>query len=80
VAQSTFIYENVTDKDGMTESCTLEWGSASLLPNSQVTRTTLRPGDHVVSGQAGRDLSSHRMFITDIKRPSDGWEWKGQAR
>jgi hypothetical protein len=77
----SFMKIDVMAKDGTTQSWTLEWGSASQLANSQVTRTTLKPGDHVVvSGQAARDPSSHRMLVTDVKRPSDGWEWKGQAR
>ena len=76
----SFMKIDVVGKDGTTQSWSLEWGSASQLAESQVTRTTLKPGDHVVvSGQVARDPSAHRMLITDIKRPSDGWEWKGRA-
>jgi len=76
----SFMKIDVMGKDGTTQSWSLEWGSASQLATSQVTRTTLKPGDHVVvSGQVARDPSAHRMLITDIKRPSDGWEWKGRA-
>jgi hypothetical protein len=71
----------VMGKDGTTESWTLEWGSATQLANSQITRTTLKPGDKVVvNGRASRDPSAHRMLLTDVKRGSDGWEWHGQAR
>jgi hypothetical protein len=77
----SFMKIDVLGKDGTTQSWTLEWGSASQLTNSQITRTTLKPGDHlVVNGRVSRDPSAHRMLLTDIKRPSDGWEWKGQAR
>jgi thiamine monophosphate kinase len=77
----SFMKIDVMGKDGTTQSWTLEWGSASLLANSQITRTTLKPGDHiVVNGQIARDPSAHRMLVTSVKRPSDGWEWKGQAR
>ena len=76
----SFMKIDVMAKDGTTQSWTLEWGSASQLAESQVGRTTLKPGDHiVVSGQVARDPSAHRMLITDIKRPSDVWEWKGRA-
>src|SRR5579872_6334569 len=48
----SFMKIDVMGKDGTTQSWTLEWGSASQLANSQVSRTTLKPGDHiVVSGQ-----------------------------
>lgn len=77
----SFMKIDVMGKDGTTQSWTLEWGSATQLANSQVTRTTLKPGDRIiVSGQGARDLSVHRMLVQEIKRPSDGWEWKGQAR
>jgi len=39
---------------------------------------TLRPGDHViVIGQPGRNPEDHRLRMINIKRPSDGWTWKG---
>ena len=75
----SFMKIDVMSKDGTTQSWTLEWGSASLLANSAITRTTLKPGDRiVVSGQGSRDLSAHRILVQDIKRPSDGWEWKAK--
>lgn len=77
----SFMKIDVMAKDGTTQGWTLEWGSATQLSNSQVTRTTLKPGDRIiVSGQGARDLSVHRILVQEIKRPSDGWEWKGQAR
>jgi hypothetical protein len=77
----SFMKIDVTSKDGTTQSWTLEWGSASLLANSAITRTTLKPGDHIiVSGQGSRDPSAHRMLIQAMKRPSDGWEWKGKVQ
>jgi hypothetical protein len=77
----SFMKIDVMSKDGTTESWTLEWGSTSQLANSQITRTTLKPGDRIiVSGQGARDLSVHRMLLQEIKRPSDGWEWKAKPR
>ena len=75
----SFMKIDVMGKDGATQSWTLEWASASQLANSQITRTSLKPGDRiVVSGQGARDLSVHRMLVQEIKRPSDGWEWKAK--
>ena len=43
-----------------------------------VQRDTLRPGDHViVIGSPGRNPEDHRLRMINIKRPSDGWTWKG---
>jgi hypothetical protein len=75
----SFMKIDVMSKDGTTQSWTLEWASASQLANSQITRTLLKPGDRiVVSGQGARDLSVHRMLVQEIKRPSDGGEWKAK--
>lgn len=75
----SFMKIDVVAKDGTTQSWTLEWASASQLANSLITRTSLKPGDRiVVSGQGARDLSVHRMLVQEIKRPSDGWEWKAK--
>ena len=77
----SFMKIDVMSKDGTTQSWTLEWGSASLLASSQITRTTLKSGDRIiVSGLGSRDPSAHRMLIQNIKRPSDGWEWKGRVQ
>jgi hypothetical protein len=75
----SFMKIDVMGKDGTMQSWTLEWGSASQLASAQVTRTTLKPGDRIIaSGPGARDLSVHRMYIEGIKRPSDGWEYKGR--
>jgi Family of unknown function (DUF6152) len=77
----SFMKIDVMGKDGTTESWTLEWGSATQLATSQITRTTLKPGDRIiVSGSGARDLSVHRILLQEIKRPSDGWQWKAKAR
>jgi hypothetical protein len=78
----SFMKIDVAAKDGTTQSWALEWGSVSQLAREgQMTRTTLKPGDHVVvNGQPARDAAAHRMLIGSIKRPSDGWEWKGRVQ
>jgi hypothetical protein len=77
----SFMKVDVTDKDGATKSWTLEWGSVSQLSQSQITRTSLKPGDKIViTGQPARDNAAPRVLIENVKRPSDGWEWKGRVQ
>ena len=77
----SFMKIDVTDKDGTTKSWALEWGSTNQLSQAQITRTSLRPGDKiVVTGEPARDPSAPRVLITTVKRPSDGWEWKGRVQ
>jgi hypothetical protein len=77
----SFMKIDVIDKDGATRSWALEWGSTNQLSQAQITRTSLRPGDKiVVTGEPARDPSAPRVLITTVKRPSDGWEWKGRVQ
>jgi Family of unknown function (DUF6152) len=76
----SFMRIDVTDKDGMTKTWSLEWGSITQLGQSQITRTTLKPGDRViVGGEPARDRSSLRLLIQIVKRPADGWQWQGRV-
>jgi hypothetical protein len=76
----SFMRIDVTDKDGTTKTWTLEWGSTNDLTQAKITRTTLRPGDRlVVVGEAPRDESSSRLLISSVRRPSDGFEWRGRV-
>lgn len=77
----SFLRVDVTDENGETQTWALEWGSISQLAESNLTRTTLRPGDIViVKGDPSRDSASPRMLLREIRRPSDGWEWVGRVR
>jgi hypothetical protein len=77
----SFMKVDVADKDGTIKSWTLEWGSVSQLSQYSITRTSLRPGDKiVVTGQPARDAAAPRVLIETLKRPSDGWEWKGRVQ
>ncbi|HTI41742.1 MAG TPA: DUF6152 family protein [Vicinamibacterales bacterium] len=77
----SFMKIDVMDKDGTTKSWTLEWGSVSQLQQYSITRTTLRAGDKIiVTGQAARDAAAPRVLIETVKRPADGWEWKGRVQ
>jgi len=67
-------------KDGKPEVWSLEWGSSTQLSAAKypVTRTTLKFGDRIIAaGEPGRDPEAHRIRISSIKRPIDGWEWQG---
>jgi hypothetical protein len=76
----SFMRIDVTDKDGTMKTWTLEWGSTNDLTQAKITRTTLRPGDRlVVVGEAPRDESSLRLLISSVRRPSDGFEWRGRV-
>ncbi len=76
----SFMRIDVTDKDGATKTWALEWGSTNDLTQAQITRTTLKPGDKlIVTGEAARDNSSLRLLISSVKRPSDGFEWRGRV-
>lgn len=76
----SFMRIDVTDKDGSVKTWTLEWGSTNDLTQAKITRTTLRPGDRLlVVGEAPRDESSLRLLISSVRRPSDGFEWRGRV-
>ena len=76
----SFVRIDVMTKDGKTETWNLEWGSSTQLSAAKypVTRTTLKFGDRIIAaGEPGRDPEAHRIRISSIKRPVDGWEWQG---
>jgi hypothetical protein len=76
----SFLRIDVTEKDGVTKTWALEWGSINQLASANLTRTTLRPGDKlVISGEPARDQSSPRLLIVSMKRPADGWSWQGRV-
>jgi hypothetical protein len=77
----SFMKIDVMEKDGTMKSWALEWGSTGQLSQAQITRTSLKPGDRIlVTGEPARDPSAPRLLITTVKRPSDGWEWKGRVQ
>jgi hypothetical protein len=77
----SFMKIDVAEKDGTMKSWALEWGSTGQLAQAQITRTSLKPGDRIlVTGEPARDTAAPRLLITTLKRPSDGWEWKGRVQ
>jgi hypothetical protein len=76
----SFLRIDVTNKEGVTETWSLEWGSSSQLSASKypVTRTTLKAGDKIIAGgEPRRDPAVKGLRVFSIKRPVDGWEWAG---
>ena len=74
----SFLQLESKDDKGKSITWAVEWGAGAQLGSSGVQRDTLRPGDHViVLGQPGRNPEDHRLRMINIKRPSDGWSWKG---
>ena len=77
----SFIKVQAPDEKGTTQIWALEWGGGGQLAGENVTRASVKPGDHViVTGQPGRDPSEHRIRLMTISRPSDGWKWEGIVR
>src|SRR5262249_655520 len=74
----SFLHLEATDKDGKKILWAVEWAGGAQLGSEGGAGDTLRAGDHViVVGEPGRDPNDHRLRMIDIKRPSDGWSWKG---
>jgi hypothetical protein len=74
----SFLKVDAPDDKGEMQSWSIEWGGGAQLTQSNVTRDTLKPGDHVVvTGNPGRDTAEHRIRMHSIVRPSDGWKWEG---
>lgn len=74
----SFLKVEARDDKGEMQTWAIEWAGGAQLTQSQVTRDTLKPGDHViVTGNPGRDPLEHRIRMKSIIRPSDGWKWEG---
>jgi hypothetical protein len=67
----------VKDNDGSVVRYAVEWIGASELGRQGVTAGTLKSGDFVViSGTPGRNPTDHRVRMTSLRRPKDGFDWK----
>lgn len=54
-----------------------EWGTAGQLSRQGIESDTIRTGDLItISGNPSRNTADHRLRISGITRPSDGWKWK----
>lgn len=58
-----------------------EWANPTRLKSDGITSETLKAGDHVVvTGSPGRVSSEYKIHLKRIRRPADGWEWRGGRR
>lgn len=54
----------------------VEWSGADDLRRAGIVGTTFKAGDRVVlTGQPGREASTHRLRLTLLRRPKDGLRW-----
>lgn len=55
----------------------VEWGALTQMVRWNITRDTLRVGDHVVVTAAPtHDPADRRLsLVSEIRRPVDGWRW-----
>ena len=72
----TLVHVMVEQEDGSNVRYVVEWGSATQLGATGVSRETLRPGDYVViNGNPGRNVEDNRVRLLNFLRPSDGLTW-----
>ncbi len=77
----SFVHLVVKDKDGSLVRYAVEWVGATELGGQGVTRETLKLGDYVIiSGWPGRSPTDHRVRMTSLQRPKDGFGWKMRSR
>jgi hypothetical protein len=73
----SFVQVMVRESDGSVVRYAGEWVGASELGRQGVTATTLKSGDFVViSGMPGVNPRDHRVRMTALRRPKDGFGWK----
>lgn len=74
----SFVHVMAQDKDKKVHRWAVEWGGGGQLGRQGVTRETLKAGDHVIiTGSPGRNPADHRVRMSPILRPKDGWKWTG---
>jgi hypothetical protein len=72
----SFVHVLVKERNGALVRYSVEWVGATELGGQGVTRDTLRLGDYViVSGRPGRIPTEHRVRMTSLRRPKDGFGW-----
>ena len=66
----------VREPDGNDVRYAVEWRGAGELGAQGVTHSTLRVGDHlVITGNPSRHATDHRVRMTRLVRPRDGFAW-----
>ena len=72
------VYVMAPDKNGTMVTWAVQWRPASALRAEDIDGNTLGAGDDVViTGYPARNDQSHRLRMTAIERPADGWMWVG---
>ena len=77
----SWVHVMAPDENGELVRYGVEWGGAGQLAGGGVTRSTLRPGDHVIiTGNPGRNPADHRVRMRSLRRTSDnfGWGFEGE--
>ena len=73
---SAILLETPGDK-GQTVTWVAEWATAGQLSRQGIEKETFQPGDRlIISGNPSRNSADHRLRISEINRPTDGWKWK----
>ena len=76
----SFVHVAVKDENGSTVRYAVEWGGAGQLGFDGVTEKSLKPGDKVIiSGSPGHYPGDHRLRMTSLLRPRDGFGWSLSA-
>jgi hypothetical protein len=77
----SFVQVVVKEKDGSLVRYAVEWVGAGELGGQGVTSETLKLGDYVIiSGWPGRNPTDHRVRMTSLPQPKDGFGWKMRSR
>jgi hypothetical protein len=77
----SFVHVVVKQRDGSLVRYAVEWVGVTELGGQGVTPQTLRLGDYVViSGRPGRNPAEHRVRMTSLRRPKDGFDWQIRDR
>ena len=76
----SFVQMMVREADGNDVRYAIEWRGAGELVTQGVRNDTLRVGDHiVVTGNPSRQSADHRVRLTRLVRPRDGFAWTLQT-
>ena len=71
----------VPDENGQLQKYSAEWFNPSRLSKMDITKDTLKPGDHViVTGSPSRNANEHTLHLKGIQRLGDGWKWGDVAK
>jgi hypothetical protein len=80
-APHAWLYVMAPDAQGRMQRFAAEWANPTRLRGDGIGRETLKAGDRViVTGSPGRTASEYKIHLKRIRRPADGWEWRGGRR